>query len=207
MPLISLNHTSISVAHESNFPLSKIVYLIQKATVWAISWIWQCKVFHNRVLLILFQDPARWLALNAMELVTSRLSAEEVNRELSLRRARWVWWHIWRWGWGTCELRYCCTILGVSQSVPWGSPSKHEDFEIQGPIQKNCREDLTATKQELWETWARCRAAHADMHSRKKCTGWGEGCAEAGIRPDIAPFKKHHSTRLCSALVALVTVV
>lgn len=58
------------------------------------------------------------------------------------------------------------------------------------------------TKQELWETWARCRAAHADMHSREKCTGWGEGRAEAGIRPDITPFKKHHSTWLCSARVA-----
>lgn len=103
--------------------LSKRAYLIQNATVLAILWFWQRKVFHNRVLLILFQGSAQWLALNAMELVTSRLSAEEVNREPPLRRAQRVWWHVWRWGWGTCELRYCRPILGVSQSVPRGSPS------------------------------------------------------------------------------------
>lgn len=73
----------------------------------------------------LFYDkaPAQWLALNAMELVTSRLSAEEVNRELSVSRARRVWWHVWRWGWGARKLIFYRTMLGVSQSVPRGSPS------------------------------------------------------------------------------------
>lgn len=183
--------------------LSKRAYLIQNATVLAILWFWQRKVFHNRVLLILFQGSAQWLALNAMELVTSRLSAEEVNREPPLRRAQRVWWHVWRWGWGTCELRYCRPILGVSQSVPRGSPSTRT---------LSFRSLFRRTAAKVWRHQAGALGNLSLVQSR---TCWyaqqrevhrlGEGRAEAGIRPDITPFKKHHSTRLCSALVALLS--
>lgn len=48
------------------------------------------KYFITEFYLFYYKAPAQRLALNATELVTSRLSAEEVNREPSVRRAQRV---------------------------------------------------------------------------------------------------------------------
>lgn len=93
-------------------------------------------------------------------------------------------------------------------SCEWASQQPPEEDQARGLSDSGASSDtlprkgLTAPRRSPEKHEPDAEAHMLVCAAERSAPAGAKGRTEAGIRPDITPFKKHHSTRLCSAPVA-----